>query len=117
MEIQYIKQGDYLLPNLLPPQDSDGRPIGKYGRMRLSYLKNHQRVLYTNLLTTGKLHSHLREVDEQANTRMELLTRQMAEAQGVTEQLKAKNQLDWVGAMNNIRSSAEEVVLVEIVYQ
>lgn len=116
MEIQYIKQGDYLLPNLLPAQYSDGRPIGKYGRMRLSYLKNHQRVLYTNLLTTGKLHSHLREVDEQANTQMEMLIHQMAEAQDLTEQLKAENQIEWVGRMNNIRNAAEEAVLAGIVY-
>lgn len=117
MKIEYSKQDDYLLPNILPPQDSDDHPIGKYGRIRSRYLKNHRRVLYSNLLTSGKLHSHLCDIEEDAQSRMELLTRQMAQAQGITEQLKADNQMEWVGRMNNIRHAAKEVILKELIYQ
>lgn len=116
-EIQYTKRGDYYLPNLLPPQDESSLPFGKYSFMRRNYLKNHRKVLYTNLLTTGKLNSHLHDVEKQAQSRMELLVRQMAEAQGVTEKLKASNQMEWVGRMNNIRNAAEEIVLAEFIYQ
>lgn len=115
-EIQYTKQGDYYLPNLLPPQD-EVHPIGKCGLLRREYLKNHRKVLYTNLLTTGKLNSHLHDVEEQAQNRMELLVRQMAEAQNITEELKARDQMEWVGRMNNIHHAAEELVLTELVYQ
>lgn len=115
-EIQYTKQGDYYLPNLLPPQD-DIQPIGKYGIMRREYLKNNREVFYTNLLTSGKLNSHLHDVEEEAQNRMELLVIQMAEAQNITEELKANNQMEWVGRMNNIRHAAEEIVLAEFIYQ
>ena len=115
-EIQYTKQGDYLLPNLLPPQDDEGF-LGKYGLMRRAYLKNHRKVLYTNLLTSGKLNSHLRDVEEQAQDRMELLVRQMAEAQNITEILKARDQMEWVGRMNNIRHAVEEIILAELIYE
>lgn len=114
-EIQYTRQDDYLLPNLLPPQE-EMHPIGKYGRMRLSYLKEHRRILYTNLLTSGKLNGHLTEIEEAARNRMELLIRQMAETQNITEELKANNQMEWVGRMNNIRNAAEEVVRSELIY-
>lgn len=116
-EIQYTKQGNYLLPNLLPPQDASDFPLGKYGIMRREYLKNHRKVLYTNLLTSGKLNSHLHDVEKQAQNRMELLVRQMAKAQGITEQLKADNQMEWVGRMNNIRYAAEEIICRELIYQ
>lgn len=116
-EITYTKQGDYYLPDLLPPQDTNDRPIGKYGLLRRSYLKEHRKAFYTTLLTSGKLNSHLRDVEKQAQSRMELLVRQMAAAQGITEELKARNQMEWVGRMNNIRHAAEEIVLKEFIYE
>lgn len=84
--------------------------------MRLRYLKEHRRVLYIDLLTSGKLTQHLNTVDRQAREMLELLVKQMAQAQGVTEQLKAENQMAWVGAMNNIHNAAEEVVMQEVVF-
>lgn len=116
-KIQYTKQVDYYLPNLLPPQDESSHPFGKYSLMRREYLMNHRKVLYTNLLTSGKLNNHLHDVEEQAQNRMELLVRQMAEAQNITEELKSTNQIEWVGRMNNIHHSAEEIVLTELIYQ
>ena len=115
-KIQYTKQGDYLIPNLLLPRSWDTQPLGKYGRMRLKYLKEYRRVVYINLLTTDELYCHLREVEREAQNCMELLVRQMAAAQGVTEELKANNQMEWVGRMNNIRSAAEEIVRAELIY-
>ena len=102
-------------PDLLPPEE-DTPTYGKYGRMRLTYLQEHHEGLCTDLLLSGKLNAHLNEVDDAAHQRMELLTRQMAEAQGVTENLKAQDQMKWVGAMNNIRNAAEEIVLTELIY-
>ena len=102
-------------PNLELPADEEPR-YGKYGRMRRTYLKEHHEGLYTGLLLSGKLNAHLNEIDETAHQRMELITRQMAHAQGVTEELKARDQMAWVGAMNNIRSVAEEIVLTELVF-
>ena len=102
-------------PNLSLPEEEEPR-YGKYGRMRHTYLKEHHEGLYTGLLLTGKLNTHLNEVDDTAHQRMELLTRQMAEAQGINEKLKAQDQLKWVGAMNNIRNAAEEIVLSELIY-
>lgn len=84
--------------------------------MRLCYLKEYRRILYTNLLTSGKLQEHLAEVKKAAQNRMELLTRQMAKAQGVTEELRANHQMEWVGRMNNIRSAAEEIIRYELIY-
>ena len=102
-------------PNLSLPEEEEPR-YGKYGRMRHTYLKEHHEGLYTGLLLTGKLNTHLNEVDAAAHQRMELLTRQMAKAQGVTEELKAMDQMKWIGAMNNIRNAAEEIVLTELIY-
>ena len=115
MTIQYHKFGDYSLPNLVI-EDTEVNPVGKYGRMRKRYLKEYRPVLYTNLLTTGKLSLHLAEIDEACEERMELLTRQMAKQEGVTEALKAANQMEWVRRMNSIRNRAEEIVLHELVY-
>ena len=112
----YTKVGDYLLPNLTI-DESEQRPIGKYGRMRKRYLKEHQPVRYTNLLVTGNLDKHLAEIDEACEEQMELLIRQMAEREGVTEALKAADQMEWVRRMNSIRNRAEEIVLSELVYR
>lgn len=111
----YRKEGDYYIPNLELPPTSDYR-IGKYGRMRRTYLKEHRPVLYTNLLTSGKLFEDLEEVDKSCNERMEILCTAMAKQEGVTEALKAADQMGWVRHMNNIRNRAEEIVLSEIVY-
>ena len=101
-------------PNLVLSEEEPH--YGKYGRMRLRHLKEHRKVLYNTLLLEGELVKHLNEVDDTANQRMELLTRQMQERQGVNEALKARDQMAWVGTMNNIRNAAEEVVLSELIY-
>ena len=114
-EITYTRQGDYNLPNLLPPQE-EPVPHGKYALLRKKFLKEHRRVTYTNLLTSGKLNSHLAEIQQTAQRRMEEIVAQMAKAEGVTEELKASDPMKWTGLMNNIRHSAEETVLNELIY-
>ena len=111
----YSITGDYHLPDLAVPGEPENH-IGIWGQRRLEYLKNHRRVLYTNLLTFGKLNEHLREVDEAAKERWETIVRQMAKAQGVTERLKAENQMLWVGSINNIQACAEEIIRDELIY-
>ena len=96
--------------------ETERRHIGKYGRLRKRYLKEHRRALYTNLLLTGKLDQHLTEIDEACEDCMELIARQMAKREGVTEALKADDQMEWVRRMNSIRSRAEEIVLHELIY-
>ena len=113
--ITYTRQGDYNLPNLLPPQEPEA-PSGKYALLRKKFLKEHRRITYTNLLTSGKLSSHLAEIQQSAQRRMEEIVAQMAKAQGVTEELKASDQMKWVGLMNNIQNAAEETVLAELIY-
>ena len=113
MNVTYRKQGDYLLPNLTVPETP---MIGKYGMLRRDYLRLHRRGIYTGMQLAGTLNAHLEETDRQAQNMMESLTRRMAQAQGVTEQLKATDQMKWVGAMNNIRASAEEIVMRELIY-
>ena len=114
-QITYTKQGDYLLPNLLPPQEPQ-IPLGKYGLMRRRFLQQNRKVTYTNLLTTGQLHSHLMEIEQTARSRVESIVSQMAQTEGVTEDLKATDQMKWVGLMNNFRSAAEEQILQELIY-
>lgn len=111
----YTMQGDYRLPNLTVPAE-DERPIGVWGQRRLRYLKQHHRVLYYNLLTSGKLHSHLADTEEQAQELFSRLVKEYAEKEGVTEQLKATDQMAWVRRMNNIRSRVTEVVNSEVVF-
>ena len=114
MEITYSKYKDYYLPDLVLSEEGPAT-YGRFGRMRLKYLKEYRRVAYINLKTSGQLIHHLNEVDREANEMLHLLIEQMAQAQGITEQLKAENQMAWVGAMNNIRCSAEKFVMQEIV--
>ena len=114
-EITYTMQGDYLLPNLLPPQEPE-IPLGKYALLRRRFLQQHRKVAYTNLLTTGKLNSHLQEIEQTALTRLQEMVSQMARNAGVTEDLKARNPMRWVSLMNNIKASAEEQILAELVY-
>ena len=115
MEITYSRCGDYLIPDLVL-QEEDLPPIGKYGRMRKRYLKEQHPILFSELLLSGQLFPHLVEIDQAWEGRMELLVMQMAEREGVTEALKASDQMAWVGKMNSIRSRAEEIVLHELVY-
>ena len=115
MEITYSKCGDYYIPNLVLSQEEQ-QPIGKYGRMRQKYLKEHHPAIYSELLLTEKLFPHLREIDEACEGRLELLVFQMAKRENVTEALKAADQMAWVGKMNSIRSRAEEIVLHELIY-
>ena len=115
MEISYSQCGDYLIPNLVLPEEEQ-QPIGKYGRMRKCYLQEHRPVLYSNLILSCKLFQHLSEIDHTCVDRMNLLTRQMADREGVTEELKAAGQFEWVRRMNSIQNRAEEIVLSELVY-
>ena len=111
----YRQEGDYLIPNLALPNDGDYE-IGKYGRMRLNYLKEHRKIFYTNYLMEGTLSKHLSEIDQVCNERMEHLVSTMAEQEGVSEALKVDDQMEWVCRMNNIRNRAEEIVLREVVF-
>ena len=116
MEITSSKYGDYYLPDLVLSEEEPAT-YGRFGRIRLKYLKEHRRVLYINLLTSGELTQHLNEVDRQAREMLEMLVKQMTQEQGITGQLKSEDQVAWVGAMNNIRSAAEEVVMQEIMFE
>lgn len=111
----YTMQGDYCLPNLTLPAEEE-RPIGVWGQRRLNYLKHHRKVLYFNLLTSGKLHSHLADTEEQAQELFSRLVKEYAEKEGVTEQLKATDQKEWVQKMNSIRNRAAEIVNAEVVF-
>lgn len=111
----YERQGDYYIPCLILPAEKE-QPIGLWGQRHLRYLKEHRKVLYTNLLTNGKLNSYLADIDLQASERIERLTEQMKQAEGITEQLKAENAMEWVQKMNNIRHRAEEIIYSEIIY-
>ncbi len=114
MDLSYTRNGDYLFPDLYL-EDAD-LPIGKYGLLRKRYLKEHKRGWYTSLLLTGKLDAHLAEIDHSCNERIELIMNQLARREGVTEALKATDQMTWVARMNSIRARAEEIVLSELVY-
>lgn len=114
-EITYTGHGDYNLPNLSLPEQ-DNREIWIWGARRRRYLKNHHRILYYNLLTSCKLHDHLADVNEEATEMYERLVKQFADAESITEQLKAENQLLWIQRMNSIRNRAEEIVLNEIIF-
>ena len=110
----YRQCGDFFIPEIALP-DTPEKPLGKYGRMRHRYLKEHRRVLYNAMILDGTLWSHLAEVDKTCKERMDMLVLGMKETQGITEELKARDSMAWVGAMNNIRSAAEEVVLRDII--
>ena len=113
--IGYTLQGDYYLPDLQLPHEKETE-IGLWGQRRLRYLKQNRKVLYANLLTAGKLNGHLAKLDKQAEEMFFRLVKQMAEREGVTEKLKAENQMEWVGRMNNIRSRATEIVNAELIF-
>ena len=112
----YRKEDDYYIPNLeLPPMPD--YQLSKYGRMRRNYLKEHRKILYTNYVMEGTLFKHLSEIDQACNERMETIVSAMAKQEGVTEALKATDQIEWVRRMNNIHNRAEEIVLHELVYE
>ena len=113
MELTYRTEGDYQLPNLEAPE---APKVGKYGMLRREYLRKHRNGYYTGMQLSGRLNTHLEKIDREATEMVEQLTAQMARKQGVTEELKASDEMKWVGLMNSIRASAEEVALAELVY-
>ena len=112
--IDYILAGDYYIPDLKLPEEN--RPIGRYGRLHREYLKQEHPARYSSLILTGKLWTYLADLNEQAEERRDLIIEQMKAAEGVTEELKARNQLEWVGRMNNIRNRAEEIINAELIF-
>ena len=113
--IEYVLVGDYYIPDLKLPNEE--RPIGKYGRMHLEYLKEHSPMRFNDLVLEGQLWTYLADLNEQTQERLSLIVEQMKAAEGVTEELKAADQMAWVGVMNSIRNRAEEIVLKEIIYR
>ena len=111
----YELQGDYYIPCLVLDEASTS-PIGMWGRKHQQYLKEHRPILYSDLVLSGVLHSYLADIDTQARSKLHLLVTQLAEKEGINEQLKAQGQMAWVGAMNNIRNRAEEIILQELIY-
>ncbi len=111
----YEQQGDYMIPCLALPTQEE-QPIGMWGQRHLRYLRQYRKILYTNLLTSGKLHSYLTELNKQAEDMFFRLVKQMTEREGVSEQLKAENQMEWVRRMNNIRNRATEIVNAELIF-
>lgn len=112
--LDYVLAGDYYIPAIELPEDDD-RPIGKWGRMHRAYLEETYPLLFNHLILTGKLHSYLADLNEQAQSRYQLIVRQMAEAEGVTENLKRSSQWDWIRAMNSIVGRAEEIIRSEMI--
>ncbi|MBR5346361.1 MAG: TnpV protein [Deltaproteobacteria bacterium] len=115
MEITYIQRGDYLYPNITLCED-DKLPIGKYGRMRKEYLREHRPVIYNVLAVQGKLQRHLWEIDQAANERLERMMAEMKKQAGITEQLKVEDQMAWVGQMNALKQQVEEIIFAELIY-
>ena len=113
----YVRQGDYLLPCLSLPAEKENKPVGVWGHRHLRYIRQHKRVLYTTLLTNGKLNSYLADIDKQAEDMFLRLVEQMAKRESVSEQLKAENQMEWVGRMNSIRSRVAEIVNAELIFR
>lgn len=114
--IGYTLQGDYYLPNLTLPDEKDNKPVGIWGQRHLRYIRQYKRILYTNLLTSGKLYGYLAGINKQAEDMFFRLVEQMTEREDVTEQLKANNQMEWIARMNNIQSRATEIVNHDIIY-
>ena len=115
INMNYIQNGDYLIPDLKLSEQPE-KPLGKYGRTRKSYLKEHRPILYNQLLMSEKLYPHLLEIDETAQIRLEQLMPQLAAAAGATEQLKASDPMKWVGLMNTCKAQAEEILMAELIH-
>ena len=114
MSINYIRAGDYFIPDLKFPKEN--RPIGKWGRMHRDYLKEHRPIRFNNLVLSGTLWTYLADLNEQVQERLSLIIEQMKVSECVTEELKAADQMAWVGAMNSIRNRAEEIIIREMIY-
>ena len=114
--IEYVRQGDYYIPNISIPKARKTGNIGKYGRLKLNYMKKYKIAEYTEMLLNNELKSYLLDIEDECKDKLELLIKQMAEKENVTEELKSNNQLEWVQRMNNIKNRAEEIVLSEIIY-
>ena len=115
-ELTYIRAGDYYIPNLVLDEPKPVKTVGKYGSLRRTYLKQHKHDLWRELAGSGKLTAHLLDIDEAANEQMDRILPQMMEAAGVTEELKARDQMAWVGLVNNCRACIEEVIMTDLIY-
>ena len=115
MEMTYTRNGDYLIPDL-SLTETEQKPLGKYGRLRKTYLKEHRPILWNKMILSETLYPHLREIDETANRRLEQMMPEMVKSAGVTESLKASDPMLWVQTMNNLKAQAEEVILNELIY-
>ena len=113
--LDYTQNGDYLIPNLTL-NETEPKPLGKYGRMRKQYLQEHRQVLWNSMILSETLYPHLREIDETANRRLEQMMPELMKQNGVTEELKAKDPMMWTGLMNNLKSQAEEIILTELIH-
>lgn len=113
-ELTYTQNGDYFIPDL-KLEHPETKPLGKYGRMRKAYLKEHRPLIYNQLLLTEKLYPHLIEIDETANSRLEQMMPRLAESAGATEELKARDPMRWVGLMNTCKARAEEILMAELI--
>ena len=114
-ELNYTRCGDYYIPDIRLPEEN--RPIGRWGRMHREYLKEHRQIRFNDLVLSGQLWTYLTDLNEQVQSRLELIIEQMKAAEGVTEHMKQHDQIAWVGAMNSIRNRAEEIVLREMIYE
>lgn len=114
--IEYVRKEDYYLPNLVMPSESTNYQIGKYGRMKLNYLKNHKKSEYSIMLIDGRLNQYLHEIDVVCDNRVKKIISNLAKKENITEELKANHQLEWVQAMNNIKNRAEEIIFNELIY-
>ena len=116
MKIEYHKEGDYYFPNLVPPENLKNFELGRFGRMRLKFLREQKKSEYIILFMNNKLQEHLLEINKTANDRFEFLMKQLTKKENITEELKATDQLYWVGLMNNIKNSVDEIILKELIY-
>ena len=114
-ELSYIRCGDYYIPDIRLSKET--RPIGRWGRMHRDYIKEHNPIRFNDLCLSGEVWTYLADLNEQAQSRLELIIEQMKSSEGVTEELKSADQMAWVGAMNNIRNRAEEIILREMIYE
>ena len=115
-KLTYVQNGDYLIPNLILEEGAEPKPLGKYGRMRKKFLKENRTILYNHLLLSGKLTSHLQEIDQTAHRRLERIMPELMKAAGVTESLKESDPMKWVGLMNNCKAQAEELIQTELIF-
>ncbi len=115
-ELTYTKNGDYRIPDLKLSEEPESKPLGKYGMLRKTYLQEHRPILWNQMILSETLFPHLREIDETANRRLEQMMPELMKSAGVTEELKARDQMKWVGLMNSLKAQAEEIILSELVY-